>query len=164
VSERNGTADFYSDMDEANQEWGSSLWHWSNKMSKRHSFQVPLFELDWFLRYHLGQASAFPGGAPDDDTLTLMKFDAELAEFTALPPAIESGSLCSTVDRVQLEQHGFLLQKMVRQHLPVNGRPAEEEVQNLKRSLQDAIQHAKELQASGQCRTVIEHMSRYGTR
>lgn len=167
VSDKNGTADFYSDQDKAHQEWGSSLWQWNNRMGKSHSSKVPMFELDWFLRYHLGQASqdGVPDGAPLHGTLTLMKFDAEIAEYGALPPAIHSGSLCSTVDMVQLEQHAHLLKKMVKQGQLLNGRPAEEEeTKRLQSTLLDAVQLARKLHSVGKCPTVIESMSIWGTR
>jgi hypothetical protein len=199
VSDRNGSAHFYSDQDAAHQEWASSLWQWNNRMGPRHSSRVPMFQLDWFLRYHLGQA--WPAGdapppeqpaaaprlaaprnpqparlqpvpsscrgcsraAPAGGTLTLVKFDAEIAEYAALPPSIWSGSLCRSVDLLQLEQHAHLLKKMVQQGRLLNGRPPEEEAKGLKRTLQDAVQYARRMHVSGKCRTVIEDMSIWGT-
>lgn len=154
-------ADFYSDLNPAKHEWGASLIHWSHRMNSRDSFQVPVIELDWLLRYHLGAASH--GSL---ETLTLMKMDAEMAEYTALPAAIHSGSLCATVDELQLEQHDHLFRAAIAKNVSLlSVHPLTfVEVQQFKARLASALKRVIETRREGRCRTVIKPLSIHGTR
>ena len=53
ISDANGEATFWSDLDEQAHEWGSSLLRWNRGMTPRNSSRVRTLSLDWLLRTHL---------------------------------------------------------------------------------------------------------------
>ena len=105
ISDVNGEATFWSDLDYQAHEWGSSLLRWNRGMSPGNSSRVRTVSLDWLLRTHLLPAAA---------RYVVAKVDIEGAEYDALPPAIES--ICQGVDVLLL---GALLKvpSLVRQRV-----------------------------------------------
>ena len=68
------------------------------------SVLLPVLDLGWLLP----RLAALVGGrratdGPQRLTKVAAKMDIEGAEFRALPPVIRSGSLCSTIDAMQVE-------------------------------------------------------------
>ena len=89
ISNANGEATFWSDLDEQAHEWGSSLLRWNRGMSPRNSSRVRTVSLDWLLRTHL---------LPAAPRFVVAKVDIEGAEYDAVPPAIEA--LCQVTLRL----------------------------------------------------------------
>ena len=72
ISNANGEATFWSDLDEQAHEWGSSLLRWNRGMSPRNSSRVRTVSLDWLLRTHLlPQPDPNPSPHPHRSPLTL---------------------------------------------------------------------------------------------
>ena len=72
ISDANGEATFWSDLDEQAHEWGSSLLRWNRGMTPRNSSRVRTLSLDWLLRKHLLPAAPrYVVAKVDTLTLTL---------------------------------------------------------------------------------------------
>ena len=93
ISDTNGVTSFWSDNDPWHSNWGSSLLPRVNGTR----FVVPTVALDWLLREHVLSVAGL--------RTVLAKLDIEGAEFAALPPAMDSGLLCRTIDHLALEWH-----------------------------------------------------------
>jgi FkbM family methyltransferase len=129
-------------------EVGNSLIRWAADMHSAHTHEVPTVPFDWLVRRQLQ-----PPRRSSFRQKTLMKMDVEGAEYTVLPPAVRSGSLCEGVDLLLLERHDRFFSSKWRGH-----NPAFTTDKTLPRQLDDALLALKTRAgrgAQGGCKTRV---------
>ena len=151
ISSINSVARFWNDCSTVSTCWGSSLMRLRPELQEAAEL-VPTVSLDWFLRAHVLAAVRVAKRPPK----VYAKCDIEGAEFDALPPTIRSGTLCQSVDELQLERHIKAL-RVAREKFNLSSRAQLEQRNELGALLRQLRRSAP---GGSKCRTRVDELTR----
>lgn len=153
VSERNGVANFSSRTGDKLRVAGSIVRETFEPGITRSvptaTYTVPTVSFDWLLQRHVLPVAMQPGAR------VFIKFDAEGAEYAAIPAAMKSGALCQSADALQLETHEHMFAGGVETdaRLARKARSNWMSTNELAINFKKATKELEGLHAAGRCRT-----------